>query len=602
MRTQTDSNPEPEKQDTPETQRPPSAITKTPEEIMSRLKPLKDDDELPAPPTAAGVSEIDKGRLLDSLSKTLHTDGSPEPVDKSVSVPLAVAEVTKSATRDDAVADAEAAAEADDNIVADAQAIVIPVPEPVLPTHQQPAVLLRGQKLTVPKPTLLRPGDQVTIAGQNFVVKAGQIDRRKWIIGGAAALLVIFLVAMKLFSTPALPKATVFGVVTNSESDEVLAGISVSIPQLNLMTVTDEHGVFKFSGLANGRYDVKMEGELFEERYFPLVVQNNQSDIMYGSVTPILPQTRRGQTTAKPVATTPIQPDDQPEYGGLKINCNVANAGVYLDGKLAGKAGQALKRIRPGNRALEIRAEGYVSYVQPITITEGETQELVVTLEDARPSEPAEYTAQDFFAQAETLFDEDQYVEAVGYYTLALAKDNTMVKAYLRRAEAHLAGGKKLNARADYRSAADLYLNAGQYAQAIGCYDKIIAFQADAADAYTLRGWARIASGNYDGGTADLEKSLSFSPEDKQAQIDVGKAYYVVGRYKDAEKILKKLKKFGDESPEIYGYLALSHLAMGNEGEARKTYEQFRKAASSSVVARMSTESGWQRLTALAGN
>lgn len=226
----------------------------------------------------------------------------------------------------------------------------------------------------------------------------------------------------------------------------------------------------------------------------------------------------------------------------------------------------------------------------------------MVTLEDARPSAPAEYTAQDFFTQAETLFGEQQYVEAVGYYTLALAKDNTMVKAYLRRAEAHLAAGKKLNARADYRSAADLYLNAGQYAQAIGCYDKIIAFQPDAADAYTLRGWARIASGNYDGGAADLEKSLSFSPEDKQAQIDVGKAYYMVGRYKDAEKVLKKLKKFGDESPEIYGYLALSHLAMGNEGEARKTYEQFRKAASSSVVARMSTESGWQRLTALAGN
>ncbi|MCC6963235.1 MAG: carboxypeptidase regulatory-like domain-containing protein [candidate division Zixibacteria bacterium] len=602
MRTQTDSAPEPQEPEAQEPKRQPSAVTKTPGEIMSRLKPLKDDDELPTPPPAEGVSEIDKGRLLDSLSKTLRSDAAPESESSAASVPEAAATAPVRATRDDAVADAEAAAETDDNVVADSQAIAIAVPEPALPNHRQPAVFLRGQSLTVPKPTLLRPGDQVTIAGQEFVVKAGSIDRRKWIIGGAAALLVIALVAMKLFSTPAVPKATVFGVVTNSESDEVLAGISVSIPQLNLMTVTDEHGVFKFTGLANGRYDVKMDGELFEERYFPLVVQNNQSDIMYGSVTPILPQTRRSQTTAQPVATTPIQPDDQPEYGGLKINCNVADAGIYLDGKLAGKAGQSLKRIRPGNRALEVRAEGYVSYVQPIVIAEGETQELVVTLEDARPTAPAEYTAQDFFTQAETLFGEQQYVEAVGYYTLALAKDNTMVKAYLRRAEAHLAAGKKLNARADYRSAADLYLNAGQYAQAIGCYDKIIAFQPDAADAYTLRGWARIASGNYDGGAADLEKSLSFSPEDKQAQIDVGKAYYMVGRYKDAEKVLKKLKKFGDESPEIYGYLALSHLAMGNEGEARKTYEQFRKAASSSVVARMSTESGWQRLTALAGN
>ena len=31
------------------------------------------------------------------------------------------------------------------------------------------------------------------------------------------------------------------------------------------------------------------------------------------------------------------------------------------------------------------------------------------------------------------------------------------------------------------------------------------------------------------------------------------KAYYITNRYKDAEKILKKIRKNGDEYPEIYG-------------------------------------------------
>ena len=177
-----------------------------------------------------------------------------------------------------------------------------------------------------------------------------------------------------------------------------------------------------------------------------------------------------------------------------------------------------------------------------------------------------------------------------------------MVKSYLRRAEAHLQAGKRLNARADYRSAADLYINSAMYSQAIFCYDKIIEFQPDASDAFSLRGWAKISAGDYDNGLADLQKALSFMPDDQQALFDVGKAYYVTNRYKDAEKILKKIRKHGDESPEIYGYLALTELAQGDESDARKAYDSFRKVATSAQLARMSTQSGWQRLTALAGN
>ena len=38
------------------------------------------------------------------------------------------------------------------------------------------------------------------------------------------------------------------------------------------------------------------------------------------------------------------------------------------------------------------------------------------------------------------------------------------------------------------------------YNQAIACYDKIISFQPDASDAFSLRGWAKIAVGDFDNG------------------------------------------------------------------------------------------------------
>ncbi len=613
MRTQeTDSESKPSVESKTERNDEPSdneaeAAARRNQEILSRLKPL--EENAASEPATAGnvesgqVSAADKGQLLDRLNKSLHVEPkSQEEVVAEFKDPLGNSRSLRNS--EPATVTSTSSVEVDDSTetqVAEPLSLTAISAERELAALRKQAVYLRGQKLTLPKNVNLRNGDEVTIQGQEYTVKPGTLDRRNLIIGAAAVAIVMIVLIAQSFRTPVTPKATIFGVVTNSESSEVLAGVTISIPSLNLMTVTDEQGVFKFVGLADGRYDVKMEGELYEERYFPLIVQNGQSDIMYGSVTPILPKSRSTNIrSVQPQASVPTEVKS--DYGMLTVNCNVPEAQVFLDGKSAGKVAQVLKRIRPGNRSLEVRAEGYATFAQPVEIVEGESTELAITLQSLQPDQPTEYSAQDFFDQAEALAGEQKYTEAVGYYTLALAKDNTMVRAYLRRAEAHLAAGKKLNARADYRSAADLYLNSGQYSQAIVCYDKILEFQPNASDALTLRGWAKINSGSYDGGIGDLEQALLLSPEDVQAQIDLGKALYIVGRYKDSEKHLKRLKKAAEESPEIFGYLALTHLAQGDESDARKNYEQFRKRANSALVARMSTESGWQRLTALAGN
>ncbi len=613
MRTQeTDSDCKPSVESTGERNEEPNdndaeAVARRNQEILSRLKPL--EENVASEPATAGsaaggqVSDADKGQLLDRLNKSLHVEPKPqEEVVAEFKDPLGKSRSLRNS--EPATVTRDAVVEANDSNetqAAEPLSLTAISAERELAALRKQAVYLRGQKLTLPKNVNLRNGDEVTIQGQEYTVKPGTLDRRNLIIGAAAVAIVMIVLIAQSFRTPVAPKATIFGVVTNSESSEVLAGVTISIPSLNLMTVTDEQGVFKFVGLADGRYDVKMEGELYEERYFPLIVQNGQSDIMYGSVTPILPKSRSTNIRSlQPQTSAPTEVKS--DYGMLTVNCNVPEAQVFLDGKSAGKVSQVLKRIRTGNRSLEVRAEGYATFAQPVEIVAGESTELAITLQSLQPDQPTEYSAQDFFDQAEALVGEQKYTEAVGYYTLALAKDNTMVRAYLRRAEAHLAAGKKLNARADYRSAADLYLNSGQYSQAILCYDKILEFQPNASDALTLRGWAKINSGSYDGGISDLEQALLLSPEDVQAQIDLGKALYIVGRYKDSEKHLKKLKKAAEESPEIFGYLALTHLAQGDENDARKNYEQFRKRANSALVARMSTESGWQRLTALAGN
>ncbi|MGB5105928.1 MAG: tetratricopeptide repeat protein [Candidatus Zixiibacteriota bacterium] len=572
-------------------------------EIQAKLTHIEDTDQQVKNPLGgprrkkkeSSVPNDEKDRLLSSLSKSLHTETTYAPVSEPNLGELNLhIEATQNSNDPEELTFGAPVQDA-------TQLPSLPVVDSDPAIEVEPVVLLRGKNLSFPDDVRLFPGDHIEFHDQKYTIRKGAVDKRSWILGGVLVGVLVIIMIVQSLTAPAPMKATVFGVVTNSETNEVLAGISVTIPQLNMLTVTDEHGIFKFAGVADGRYDVKVEGGLYEARFFPIVIQNNQSDIVYGSVNPILPQSSVSTPTQSSVAEASI-PENQPEYGTLKISSNVTDALVLVDGKSLGKVSQTFKRMKPGNRNIVIRAEGYQEVAQVVNIIGGETTELTANLLSLQSNTPVEYTAEDFFEQAETLHAEQKFIEAVGYYTLALAKDNSMVKAYLRRGEAHLQAGKKLNARADYRSAADLYINSGMYSQAIACYDKIIEFQPNASDAYSLRGWAQIAGGNYDDGLRDLQKALSFTPDDTQALFDVGKANYVTNRYKEAEKLLKKIRKHADENPEIYGYLALTQLALGNENDARKSFDAFRKVASSAQVARMSTESGWQRLTALAGN
>jgi Flp pilus assembly protein TadD len=535
------------------------------------------------PPEEHGISADEKNRLLSSLQKTLEEEDAtiaPKAVDEGATV--------------------ENPFQTDPEEPTAPQPIETTAAERTATAPQLQPVFLRGHNLMFSAKVRLVPGEAIHYGNQQYVIKPGKIERKTLVIAGVLGAVIVTLLLLLAFGGSPAAKPTLFGVVTNSETQAVLAGVSVSIAQTGASTITDEAGMFKFPGLADGRYDVRMDGSLYESQTAPTSIRNGESQIMHASLLPLL------QQQASFATSFPRSPDESvvntgPMYGALKVKCNVSDAMVLVDGKALGSASQTFKRVTPGTHSVEVKREGYEDWTQQVKVDESETTTLTVHLDEVKAEGPVEYTADDFFQQAEALFAEKKFTEAIGYYTLALAKDNSLVQAYMRRADANEQSGKAMNARADYRSAADLYLHTNQFASAVACYDKIIAMAPNASDAYQLRGWAKISSGNYESGLKDVEKALSFNKEDTQSQFEYGKALYITNNYKESEKALKKIRKFGDENPEIYGYLALAYLAQGNESEARKSYDAFSKRANSSQVARMSTESGWQRLTATAG-
>jgi hypothetical protein len=555
-------------------------------------KPKRDSEHI--------VSDDERNKLLSSLQKTLAEEDAvaAKETTKDVAAPQASAAPPQWEPKPAAPPDVQAEEMTESTITK--ESAVIAVASRATQTQPHLSVLMRGHNLVFPEKAHLVPGEHITYGNQQYMIKKGSLDRKQLIIGAAIGLVVVTSLLIAMFSGSSGPKPSLYGVVTNSETREILAGVTVTIQQTGASTVTDEAGMFKFPGLADGRYDLKVEGGLYETQMMPASILNGESKMVHGTLSPLLAQ-KQSYAYTPPSSDNEAVVNSGPLFGSLKVKCSISDATVLVDGKALGSVGQTLKRIAPGTHTVEVQREGYEVWSQQVKIDEDQTTTLTAALAEAKSAEPVAYGASDFFQQAEALYAEKNYTEAIGYYTLALAKDNTMVQAYIRRAEANEASGKNLNARADYRSAADLYLHSNRFADAVGCYDKIIAMSPNASDAYQLRGWAKIASGNYDSGLKDLEKALSFNKDDTQSQFEYGKALYITNNYKESEKTLKKIRKYADDTPEIYGYLALTYLAQGNESDARKNYESFTKRANSSQVARMSTESGWQRLTATAG-
>ena len=83
---------------------------------------------------------------------------------------------------------------------------------------------------------------------------------------------------------------------------------------------------------------------------------------------------------AAAITVASVPTEEQPEYGTLKIQCNVADASVLLDGETLGKASQVFKRLKPGTRNIVIQADGYQEIAQVVNVVAGQTTELTANL------------------------------------------------------------------------------------------------------------------------------------------------------------------------------------------------------------------------------
>lgn len=150
------------------------------------------------------------------------------------------------------------------------------------------------------------------------------------------------------------------------------------------------------------------------------------------------------------------------------------------------------------------------------------------------------------------------------------------------------------------------YTKNGQYAEAEGAYDAILALRPEEKDAYFLRGNVRLAQSDYENAKADFDKVLSMdagnydrlievyrvlehygyqqagleylqnvleSSEKQLDDYDMGRIYYYMGKYQEASVALEKAREKG--GAESYLYLGRSYEATGEYNYAASVYNSY---------------------------
>jgi hypothetical protein len=93
--------------------------------------------------------------------------------------------------------------------------------------------------------------------------------------------------------------------------------------------------------------------------------------------------TPRPRKKAEPAAPPPPSEPVAPTTGELHIDSDVPGAMVFLDRKFVGNAPVTAKDVTPGTHRLNVTAEGYESYSEPIEVAVGPA-DVLVTFKEIR--------------------------------------------------------------------------------------------------------------------------------------------------------------------------------------------------------------------------
>lgn len=438
-------------------------------------------------------------------------------------------------------------------------------------------------------------GEELVIGERHYLLKPKKIDR-KYAIAGFSIVLALFLffLGQQLLS-PTVPGAgTIIGIVLDQDGRPFGAGTEISIPESGKKVASDAIGFFRFDKVPTGVYKLKYkrpDGSYGTEtisvvsdlittitlgkHWSELAVPNtdvasvmNQNQPVTSPVPQSIPSSGGPSETKKPAGGR--------ESAAVKLQANVDDARLTVDGKTVGAGNLTYKNLESGSVMITVSREGYKSWTGNVLLKGGETYALNVTLErfDSNQQTPS-YSAEDFYQSGQAMLTQGNSQAAVGDFTEAIDLNPKMAEAFYGRARAHQLAETYGAAETDFVKAGELFSSQKRYETARDAFDKALELNKKSLPALLNVAALTAQQGNQTRAFELYNEVLKYENDNFEANLELGKLYFTAGKNKEAEKRLRKANELNPQAPESYHYLMLNYFARDDFGKVKTTYSSF---------------------------
>ena len=448
--------------------------------------------------------------------------------------------------------------------------------------------------------TKLAFGQEVKIGEQDYILKP--IETRKFpFIYVGIAIAVLFFAAVLLISPLAQmanlrDSGQVIGYVYDRNSTIHLpdAVVELKLPNKKLRVKSSNLGFFKLDLIPPGSYDVQISHAGFQTAQSFAVVKKKQDAYLpavgLSSLKSLQPIPIEKKSAIIPVESEPIQM----QYGQVRLDLNVPNAVVLIDNQTVGKGSGTYSKVLTGPHTLRITAEGYQDWAKNVRITKDKILELRVTLSETKNLE--QLTATDHVQAGNQAYAQGNYEKALENYTKAAKANPNEGNAYFGRGLTYQRLGQNSKATDDLNTAAKLFRDFKDYAQAAKCYDALLQNTPDNADLYYYRGTCYLKTTEYDKSIQDFQKATQLRPKFFWAYIQLSTAYYQTGKYEESIKNADKAKKINPHDKKVYVCLAEGYLALGNKPKIKENYDRFAELTTLVDREKMKEDAEWKKV------
>ena len=459
----------------------------------------------------------------------------------------------------------------------------------------------RNNSIKIVGNPFLHDGDEITVNNKQYLLRPKRIDK-KTVFGtvGAVCLVMVLILLFQVFNKPALSgKGQIIGLILDPSGKPYLEGARIEIPSIGKSTRSDALGFFKFEMIPPGSYQLTYElGDKYIGSGNATVTDDQMTMMTFNKLEPVVAEKSpsKDQTSSvksEKTSSAKSKNNDKADsrtgtksgYGKIKLQANVDNARILVDGKILGAGNNVYSKIKSGKHTIVIDKPGYADYTGTITIEPNKT--ILIDANLIRNQEPAasDLAAADYLNLGNDAFKSGDFSLAVTDFGKAIELDPSYIEAYESRARALAEINDNEKAANDLVRAGEIYRIKDQHERSIDAFSKALDYSPGNLAALVGRAGAKADKGDYRPGLADYETALDLKDDFYPALYGAGICEFKLGDYKSAEKFFEKAYAQDQSDPYLYHYMMLNYLARDNIQEMRRVYDEFKIIADPATLA-----------------